>query len=94
MMTLDSRYTIPSTVLLQRVDDEVLLFNSANGLFFTLNEMGAVFWQSMSESNTLQDIFNSIAQEYEVEADLLAQDIITFSQTLAEQGLLNFETQD
>ena len=93
-MTLDSRYTIPSTVLLQRVDDEVLLFNSANGLFFTLNEMGTVFWQSMSESNTLQDIFNSIAQEYEVEADLLAQDIITFSQTLAEQGLLNFETQD
>lgn len=93
-MTLESRYTIPSTVLLQSVDDEVLLFNSANGLFFALNEMGAVFWESMSESTTLQDIFNQIAQEYEVEADLLAQDIIAFSQTLAEQGLLKFEIQD
>jgi len=93
-MTLDSRYTIPSTVLLQSVDDEVLLFNSANGLFFSLNEIGAVFWQSMSESSSLREIFNQIVQEYEVQEDLLAQDIITFSQTLAEQGLLSFETED
>lgn len=93
-MTLEARYTIPATVMLQRVDDEVLLFNSANGLFFALNEMGAIFWHSMSESSSLQEIFNRITEEYEVEEDLLAQDILTFSQTLVQQGLLNFETEN
>lgn len=93
-MDLDTRYTIPQTVMLQVVDDETLLFNSANGLFFALNEMGAVLWQRMSESDTLQALYDRMIEEYEVDEEQLARDIIAFTQTLAEQGLLNFEIQE
>lgn len=91
-MNLQSRYTIPSTVLLQCIDDETLLFNSANGLFFALNEMGTMMWEKMSESHSLQEIFDHMVELFEVDGNVLSADIITFANTLAEQGLLNFET--
>ncbi|MFA6189063.1 MAG: PqqD family protein [Sulfuricurvum sp.] len=93
-MNLESRYTIPPTVLLQCIDEETLLFNSSNGLFFSLNEMGAILWEKMSESNNLQEIFDHMVELYEVDSKLLAEDITAFAATLAEQGLLNFETQE
>lgn len=91
-MNLESRYTIPSTVLLQCIDDETLLFNSSNGLFFALNEMGAVMWEIMSESHSLQEVFDEMIELFEVDGNVLSNDIIAFANTLTEQGLLNFET--
>jgi hypothetical protein len=93
-MNLDSCYTIPSTVLLQCIDDETLLFNSSNGLFFSLNEMGAIMWEKMSESNSLQEIFDHMVELFEVDSKVLSDDIIAFANRLAEQGLLNFETKE
>lgn len=91
-MNLESRYTIPSTVLLQCIDDETLLFNSSNELFFALNEMGAVMWETMSKSHSLQEIFDEMVELFEVDNNVLSNDIIAFANTLAEQGLLSFET--
>ena len=91
-MNLQSRYTIPSTVLLQCIDEETLLFNSANGLFFALNEMGTIMWEQMAQSHSLQEIFDHMVELFEVDGNVLSADIITFANTLAEQGLLNFET--
>ena len=87
-MTLDSKYTIPSTVMLQLVDDETLLFDSATELFFTLNDIGSLMWEIMSESSTLRAVYDELKVAYDVPADQLETDIITFATALSEQGLL------
>lgn len=87
-MTLDTNYTIPSTVMLQLVDDETLLFNSATELFFTLNEVGTVMWEIMSESSTLRAVYDELTEAYDVPADQLEADIATFATALSKQGLL------
>jgi hypothetical protein len=87
-MTLEAHYTIPSTVLLQSVDDEVLLFNSANGLFFTLNEVGTVMWEIMSENSALRAVYDELIEAYDVPVDQLEADIVTFATALTQQGLL------
>lgn len=93
-MNLQTQYIIPTTVLLQCVDDETMLFNSATGLFFSLNEVGAIMWEKMSESDVLQDVFDYMTELYEVNANVLTNDIIVFANSLAEQGLVNFETKE
>lgn len=87
-MTLDTNYTIPSTVMLQVVDDETLLFDSATELFFTLNEMGTVMWEIMNESSTLRAVYDELAEVLDVPGDQLESDIITFATALSKQGLL------
>lgn len=87
-MTLDTNYTIPSTVMLQVVDDETLLFDSATELFFTLNDIGTVMWEIMNENSTLRAVYDELTEAYDVLVDQLETDIITFATALSEQGLL------
>lgn len=87
-MTLETNYTIPSTVMLQIVDDETLLFNSATELFFTLNEVGSVMWEVMSENSTLRAVYDELIEVYDVPSEQLEADIIVFATALKEQELL------
>lgn len=87
-MTLETNYTIPSTVMLQIVDDETLLFNSETELFFTLNAVGTVMWEVMSENSTLRAIYDELIEVYDVPSEQLEADIIVFATVLKEQELL------
>lgn len=87
-MTLETNYTIPSTVMLQIVDDETLLFNSETELFFTLNAVGTVMWEVMSENSTLCAVYDELIEVYDVPSEQLEADIIVFATVLKEQELL------
>ncbi len=85
-------YTIPSTVMIQVVDDETLLYDSATGLFFALNETGAMMWDSIVRHDDLKDVHVELMDVFEVESDQLTSDMKVFVDLLAEQGLINFDT--
>lgn len=87
-MTLETHYAIPSTVMLQIVDEETLLFDSSTELFFTLNEVGTVMWEIMSENNALRAVYDELIEAFDIESEQLAADIKIFASSLAEQGLL------
>jgi len=87
-MTLETHYAIPSTVMLQIVDEETLLFDSSTELFFTLNEVGTVMWEIMSENNALRAVYDELIEAFDIESEQLAADIEIFASSLAEQGLL------
>jgi hypothetical protein len=87
-MTLDTHYTIPTTVMLQSVDDETLLFDSATELFFTLNDVGTVMWEIMSENSTLRAVYDELMEAYDVPGDQLEADVISFAMALLQQGLI------
>jgi len=87
-MTLETHYAIPSTVMLQIVDEETLLFDSSTELFFTLNEVGTVMWEIMSENNALRAVYDELIEAFDIESEQLAADIENFASSLAEQGLL------
>lgn len=83
-------YTIPHTVMVQSVDDETLLFDSATELFFSLNDTGAMFWESMSEHSNLADVHAELLEAFEVDPAQLEADLATFAALLSEQGLVVF----
>ncbi len=87
-MTLETHYAIPSTVMLQIVDEETLLFDSSTELFFTLNEVGTVMWEIMNENNVLRAVYDELIEAVDIESEQLAADIEIFASSLAEQGLL------
>lgn len=87
-MTLDTHYTIPSSVLLQNVDDEMLLFNSANRQFYSINEIGAVMWETMQDYSTLFEVLNELKDCFDISADQLSNDLIAFGESLFNQQLI------
>ncbi len=81
-------YTIPHTVMVQSVDDETLLFDSATELFFALNDTGAMMWDSITAYNDLADVYNELLEAFEVAPQQLEGDLELFVSSLAEQGLV------
>ena len=85
-------YTIPHTVMVQVVDDETLLFDSDTGLFFSLNESGALMWDSISAYSDLTAVYDEMIEAFEVDPQQLENDLMAFMASLVEQGLIHFET--
>ena len=67
-------YTIPHTVMVQVVDDETLLFDSNTGLFFSLNESGALMWDSISAYSNLTAVYDEMIEAFEVDSKQMEND--------------------
>jgi len=91
-MQLNTKYTIPNSVMLQTVDDESLLLDTESEEFFSLNEMGRLIWNAMQQHNTLDAIRIEFLELYDVSSDILSQDLLLFGSTLKEKGLLSADT--
>lgn len=81
-------YSIPSSVLLQEIDNELLIFNSETGQFYSVNDTGAVIWESIIEHDNLGDVLDDISKVFDVDRDILINDLLKFVLPLYEQGLL------
>jgi len=89
-MTLEKNYTISPSVLLQVVDDEALLFDSSNGQFFAINDIGAGMWEVMQDYSTLSGVLHELESYFDVSKEKLSSDIIFFAGSLFKQGIISF----
>ncbi len=88
MITLEQKYTISPSVLLQVVDDEVLLFDSSNGQFFTINDIGAGIWEVMQDYSTLDNVLQELKSYFDIPREKLSSDVLAFADSLVKQGII------
>ena len=58
-----------------------------NGLI-TVNEVGVTIWNMLQEEVTFDQLVQGILDEYDVEADVVREDIQEFLDALAKAGIL------
>ena len=87
-MNLNQKITFAETVFAQEVDGEMVLLDMESENYFGLDEVGTAIWQAMQEHGNLQDVFNAMLEQYEVEAEVLERDLSEFVGKLLESGLV------
>ena len=87
-MNLDQKITFAETVFAQEVDGEMVLLDMESENYFGLDEVGTAIWQAMQEKQTLQEVFEVLLEQYEVEAEMLEHDLSDFVDKLQESGLI------
>ena len=90
-MNLDQKVTFADTVFAQEVDGEMVLLDMESENYFGLDEVGTAIWQAMQEKETLKEVFEVLLDQYEVEADMLENDLSDFVSKLVESGLVKVE---
>jgi hypothetical protein len=88
MLTLDSILQIPDHVLFTKVDDDAVLLNTRTNQYFSLDEVGARFWNLLTEGKSLRAASEMLADEYEVEGAQLERDLLSLVERLMEHGLV------
>ncbi len=88
-MDLNQKITFADTVFAQEVDGEMVLLDMNSENYFGLDEIGTAIWQGMQEKETLQEVFELLLNQYDVEADLLKQDLLAFVDKLVKHGIVS-----
>ncbi|MDY7014713.1 MAG: PqqD family peptide modification chaperone [Cyanobacteriota bacterium] len=78
-------------VLVQNLADEAVLLNLNNEAYYGLDEIGTRIFAILQESNSIETAYQRLLEEYEVEPDVLKQDLLDFIEKLLEQGLIQLE---
>ena len=87
-MNLDQKVTFAETVFAQEVDGEMVLLDMESENYFGLDEVGTAIWQAMQEHGNLQEAFDDLLKQYDVEAEVLEHDLADFVGKLVESGLV------
>ena len=73
------------------LDGELVVLNVDNGHYYGLNQTGALILQMAKEKATLDDVVDSLTEQYDVDADQLAQDVTAFVKEMEGHGMLRVE---
>jgi hypothetical protein len=93
-VTFSDRIVIPAHVLIRHLDGESVLLNLETEKYFGLDATGTRMWEVATQSPTLEEAFQALVQEFEVEADVLRANLADLVWRLIENGLLKRTSAD
>ncbi len=87
-MTIDDTVEILDTVLMQEVDGETILLDINSEEYFSLNEIGTMFYKLLQEEPNLSLALSELENHFDVSKEELQKDLLHFVSTLEEKKLL------
>lgn len=89
MIRLDDTIAINDSLMAADLDGEMVLLDTESGIYFGLNPVGARIWELTSEPYLVKDIINVLADEYAVDVEKLAGDVLSFVNSLYQRSLVH-----
>ena len=82
------KYQIPATVFIQEIDEDVILLDTESQEYFSLNGVGKIILDLISENLTHEEIIEELAQMFEVDKPQIESDLLNFTKALEGKGLI------
>jgi hypothetical protein len=88
MTGLPDRLHVKEHVLFAELEDEIVLMNETNGVYYGLDSIGVTIWKQLRQDVTVREIFDMLLAAHDVEPETLAQDLNEFFADLEAHGLV------
>jgi hypothetical protein len=90
------RYTRNQDVVSRKIEGELIIVPIRSGVgdlnsLYTLNPVGSVLWDFLTEGHTIAEMVERICDEFEVSAVQAERDIEAFLDSLIEEKLIHSE---
>lgn len=70
------------------IDNEAVILNLENGIYYSLNEVGTKVWELMDGKKSIKDLTAAITAQYDVDEMTVEKDIIELVSDLLSEGLV------
>jgi len=87
-ISFEKKVVIPKDVLVNELQGESVLLNLDNENYYGLDEVGTRMWALLKESESIQQAYDQLLEEYEVDPDLLRKDMEELIGKLVDEGLV------
>ena len=88
MISFQEKASVPAHVLVRFLDKESVLLNLETERYFGLDETGTRMWQLVTSSENVDAAYAQLLNEYDVEAELLRNNLRELLEKLTSNGLL------
>lgn len=75
-------------VVAKIMDGEAVVINLANGMYYSLDNVGGLIWASIEAGRRIDEIAAEIAARYEVDPGQARDDVLGLASQLLDEGLI------
>jgi hypothetical protein len=86
--TFSDRVEVPKDVLVRFVAGETVLLNLDTEFYYGLDDIGTRMWQVVTAAASIEQAYEELLSEFDVEPDLLRRHLSELVNRLADLGLL------
>jgi hypothetical protein len=90
-ISFSDRLMVPDDVLISNLQEESVILNLQSERYFGLDNVGTRIFSVLTTSNSIGAAYELLLKEYDVDRDVLRQDLLTLIENLLEQGLMTIE---
>jgi hypothetical protein len=87
-VTLKDRVKITEDVVYRTVGEGTVVINAETDSYHVLDPVGSRVWELLRTHGRLQQVLDSLREEYDVDSEVLHQDILYLIQELQAVGLV------
>ena len=87
-ISFSDRVSIPDDVLISNLQDEAVILNLDSERYFGLDSVGTRILTVLTTSESIEAAYQKLLREYDVDAEVLRDDLTTLVESLLEKGLL------
>ena len=88
-ISLESSVTINEDIIARELDGETVILNLSSGTYFGLDPVGTRVWQLLESKCSLKQVFDTMGQEFEVDAAMLEADLLRLVTHFCRDGLVS-----
>ncbi|NNF37063.1 MAG: PqqD family protein [Gemmatimonadetes bacterium] len=70
------------------IDGEAIIMNLANGLYFSMDEVGSAVWEMVEAGFSLGEMSDRLQARYDADRETIAGDVNRIAQQLLDEGLV------
>src|SRR4026209_1441612 len=85
------RVRVPDDVLISNLQEESVILSLNSERYFGLDNVGTRMLSVLSASNSIEAAYEVLKDEYDVDAQVLRQDLTSLIENLLQQGLVEIE---
>jgi len=91
MIEMDRYITRDPDAAWRVFEDGAVIVSPTESVMHSLNRVGTRIWELADGSRTVSEILDVVVEEFEVDPDEAAADIVEFCDTLSSKGMLTVE---
>ena len=85
---INSKVSISDSVLFRKLDEESVLLNLDNEMYYGLDKVGTSMWVALESSESISLAHRQLLAEYDVDSDQHQSDLIELVRSLLEHKLI------
>ena len=87
-ISFSDRVKIPDDVLISNLQEESVILNLDSERYYGLDDVGTRFLSILTTSDSIEAAYQTLLKEYDVDGQVLRQDLLEVVEKLVDQGIV------